>query len=66
MSRVRSIVENMSFLTEYNAARELSVIDASAARLRLPFRALHVSECVVDRGVGFGVAQHIGVLAGTR
>ncbi|WP_144084536.1 hypothetical protein [Corynebacterium falsenii] len=29
-------------------------------------RALHVSECVVDRGVGFGVAQHIGVLAGTR
>ena len=37
MSRVRSIVENMSFLTEYNAARELSVIDASEARLRLPF-----------------------------
>lgn len=28
--------------------------------------ALPVSECVVDHGVGFGVAQHIGVLAGTR
>ncbi|QMV85304.1 formate--tetrahydrofolate ligase [Corynebacterium hindlerae] len=28
--------------------------------------ALPVSECVADHGVGFGVAQHIGVLAGTR
>ena len=28
--------------------------------------ALRVSECVVDRGTGFGVAQHVGVLAGTR
>lgn len=33
---------------------------------RIANEALHVSECVVDRGVGFGVAQHIGVLAGTR
>lgn len=28
--------------------------------------ALHDLECVADHGVGFGVAQHVGVLAGTR
>ncbi len=33
MSRVRSIVETMSFLTEYNEPRELSVIDTSAVKM---------------------------------
>lgn len=33
MSRARSIVENMSFLTEYNEPRELSVIDTSAVKM---------------------------------
>ncbi|WP_156119500.1 hypothetical protein [Corynebacterium humireducens] len=29
-------------------------------------RALHDLECVADHGVGFGVAQHVEFLAGTR
>ena len=33
MSRVRPIVETMSFLTEYNEPRELSVIDTSAVKM---------------------------------
>ena len=33
MSRVRSTVTGMSFLTEYNEPRELSVIDTSPAKL---------------------------------
>jgi hypothetical protein len=33
MSRVRPIVENMSFLTEYNEPRDLSLIDTSPAKL---------------------------------
>ena len=30
------------------------------------YGALRVSECVGESRVGFGVAQHVGVLAGTR
>ena len=33
MSRVRPIVENMSFLTEYNEPRDLSLIDTSPAKM---------------------------------
>jgi len=33
MSRVRSIVETMSFLTEYDEPRDLSLIDTSPAKL---------------------------------
>ena len=33
MSRGRPIVETMSFLTEYNEPRDLSLIDTSPAKL---------------------------------
>lgn len=33
MSRVRPIVETMSFLTEYNEPRDLNLIDTSPAKL---------------------------------
>ncbi|AJE32704.1 ATPase [Corynebacterium humireducens NBRC 106098 = DSM 45392] len=45
-----------------------TVFAAAAATLKESNRksALHDLECVADHGVGFGVAQHVEVLAGTR
>lgn len=52
--------------TQKTSRGEVRFVKAGVENIPKSIPALHVSECVVDRGVGFGVAQHIGVLAGTR
>ncbi|UBI07213.1 hypothetical protein LA329_02600 [Corynebacterium falsenii] len=57
---------NDAQLDDWQATNSIGALNAVLRQLVSRMPALHVSECVVDRGVGFGVAQHIGVLAGTR